>query len=133
MKSFMQNKVSFIETSWKNEKIGNIVKTIANRRWSKAAFAHLTTFAHAQSNGYSSFLNIDADDTCFCLKPERVVECLKKVENYARNNNIKLFSLDMHVSDSLGEHWSYGITYTDSTVDWIRYIESHMNDERQRR
>jgi hypothetical protein len=125
----MKDKVSFIKTQWNNDDIEQITSSVIEPRWYKAAYAHLTTFLHAKQNGYERFWNIDADDTVFCISPERTVECLKSAEKYAEENDIKLFSLDMHFSDSLGWHWTYGITYTDNRIDWIGYMKKHVEDK----
>jgi hypothetical protein len=124
----MKDTVSFIETQWEDKDLGEITARAANDKWAKASYAHLTTFLHARQNGYDKFWNIDADDTVFCMSPEHTVKCLKDVEEYAGQQDIKLFSLDMHFSDFFGCHWTYGVTYTDNSVNWLEYMKEHMSD-----
>ena len=95
--------------------------------WYGAAYAHGTTFQHAARNGYEQFWNIDADDTFFALSPSRLSELLMKVQNYATDKAISLFSLDMWYSRSRGNHWSFGITYTDDRIDWMRTMLNEDN------
>ena len=59
---------------------------------------------------------INADD---CAK------ILDDISNYAKNNDIKAFSLDMHTSRTKGKHWSFGITYTDSEFDWFDIFDNN--------
>jgi len=88
-----------------------------------AAIAHLTTFVHAQEHHFDYFWNIDADDTRFCLSPQRNAELLQEVERYQKDNGIKLFSLDMWTTRSRKEHvWSFGITYVDNSINWLDII-----------
>lgn len=86
--------VQFIR-SIKSEELKAIVDNIAVESWHNAAYAHLTTFVHAGQTGYDAFWNIDADDTQFCLSAERTLEALEKTEQYAIQEGIDCFSLDM--------------------------------------
>lgn len=102
-----------------------VERVITFKKWGKAAFAHLTTFLHAKANGYDNFWNIDADDTQICLEPSIAARLLKDVEDYAKANNIKIFSLDMWRTYKLGLHWSFGVTYTDNSIDWMQFMKEH--------
>lgn len=102
--------IKFIK-SCKNKRLKNIVKNIATGSWKKATYAHLTTFYHAKQHGIVSFWNIDADDTVFCMEPEKCAEALNQIEQYACKNDINLFSLDMWRSCTFGRHWSFGVTF----------------------
>lgn len=118
----------FIKSDKTSEEARYIVEHIVVKNWENAAYAHLTTFLHAKANAYESFWNIDADDTCFCANADRVAKMLQTVERYAEGNDIKCFSLDMHRTNELGRHWSFGITYTNNSIDWIDILKSHCED-----
>lgn len=118
--------VAFIESY--HTKIHSFVNSITQDCWKNAGCAHLTTFMHAAENGFKAFWNIDADDTCFCLSPQRMTELLSTTENYASTNNIHIFSLDMHRSALEGQHWSFGVTYTDNSIDWFNIIQQYSKD-----
>lgn len=120
--------VSFIK-SIKNSELEEIIKYVTNHKWANAGYAHLTTFIHANIYKYDSFWNIDADDTQFCVSENRLVELLTTIEQYAENEEIDVFSLDMWRSETLGEHWSFGITYTNGKIDWIKQFYIHYKDE----
>lgn len=89
----------------------SFISNIASKSWKNAACAHLTAFYYARQFGVSKFWSIDADDTMFLCESTKVVELLIKAMNYAENENINLFSLDMWKSRTFGKHWSWGITY----------------------
>lgn len=117
-----------------DEELKHIVTHVTDARWEKAGYSHLTTFLHADEMGYSRFWNIDADDTRFCLSEERCKELLQVAEEYAENNAIDGFSLDMHATRiGSGKHWSFGITYINNTVKWIdvmnKYCQSDLSVE----
>ena len=128
---FLAKKCCFIES---DRGITNteIVDEIANKNWKNAAYAHLTTFTHAISNGYDYFWNIDADDTMMCLSTERITELLNTVEKYAEIENVDCFSLDMWRTKWKGKHWSFGVTYTNAGVDWMGEIGHRYHDEKYR-
>lgn len=110
--------------SIKNAESSYIVSNVTNKRWEMAGYAHITTFLHARDNDYKSFWNIDADDTRFCLDIERCKELLDAAEEYAKENKIDCFSLDMHASlIGSGKHWSFGITYTNNRVNWLQLMK----------
>lgn len=96
-------------------------KTLAPK-WYPAGYAHLTTFLHAARNCYDSFWNIDADDTFFSAEVGASKKILRSVECYAKEEKIHAISFDMHVSRTLGTHWSFGITYTDNRINWFNMI-----------
>lgn len=127
--SFKDHSPVFI-TSIRNEALKYISQAVCNDYWQKAAWAHMTTFCHAKANGIKHFWNIDADDTLFCLTPDRVVSLLQMAEKYAQGENVKILSLDMWWSYARGNHWSFGVTYTDGDdVDWLKYMNTHSHDK----
>ena len=126
--SFKNHQPVFI-TSISNEELKYISEAVCNDYWQKAAWAHMTTFCHAKVNGIKRFWNIDADDTLFCLAPDRVAALLHMVENYADKEDMSIISLDMWWSYARGNHWSFGVTYTDGDVDWLEYMTKHCHDE----
>lgn len=121
---FHDTNIKFLK-SCKNRKQKHIVDKIATKYWIKATYAHLTTFYHAKNNGIASFWNIDADDTLFCMPPEKISNYLKEVEAYADKNDIEAFSLDMHRSRTRGRHWSFGITYTKMDTNWFQIFNEN--------
>ena len=111
------------------EALKYISEAVCHSSWEKAAWAHMTTFCHAKEHGVKRFWNIDADDTLVCLNSDRVRELLKTAEEYADSEDIKMFSLDMWRSWFRGNHWSFGITYTNGDVDWLEYMTEHCYDD----
>lgn len=107
---FYNANVKFIKSIKKPLK--NIVKEMVTGFWANAAYAHLTTFFHAQRNGIKEFWNIDADDTIIAMQPQKAVELLRNAENYAKKQDISLFSYDMWRSRTRSKAWTYGVTYT---------------------
>lgn len=118
----------FIESIRENAETKEIVKGFASERWENAGYAHLTTFYHARVNGYKSFWNIDADDTFICLPANRLRTLLSEIEKRAINSNISIFSLDMWYTKSQVNHWTFGVSYIDNTIDWIDRMRNHLND-----
>ena len=113
-----------------DEELKYITDRVTDQRWEKAGYAHLTTFMHAKELGHVRFWNIDADDTRFCLSADRCKQLLIAAEDYAIENNIDCFSLDMHTSIiGSGRHWSFGITYTNNQVDWLNLMTQHCGDD----
>lgn len=121
--------VEFIESNREDLELQLLVKNTTEEWWNNAAYAHLTTFFHARENHYDYFWNIDADDTCICLDTDRLYQSMKMVEEYAIENRVRAFSLDMHRSRVAGLHWSFGVTFVDNTVDWFTLIRKHCEDE----
>lgn len=112
-----------------NEESSWIIKNVTNERWEMAGYAHISTFIHARDNGYEGFWNIDADDTRFCLSPDRCMELLTEAKSYAVNNKVDCFSLDMHTSlIGSGKHWSFGIAYTNNKLDWLQVMKKTCED-----
>lgn len=105
----------------------DLIDAIAIPKWYNAGYAHMTPFIHSMKNNIDEFWNIDADDTMICLVPERAKELLDKARGYAVENRIDLFSLDMWRSRALGGHWSFGITYTNANIDWVKLMRTHMD------
>lgn len=107
-----------------DEETKYIVEKVTNERWHMAGYAHISTFVHARNMAFDEFWNIDADDTRFCLKPARCRELLDEAERFAKSERIDCFSLDMHTSlIASGHHWSFGITYTNNSVDWMKIMK----------
>lgn len=117
-------RVTLLE-SIKTDDIKKIVERITIPKWNNAAYAHLTTFWHSRGT-YDWFWNIDADDTLFCLPIDRTVYALKRVEEYAINNKMDCFSLDMWYSKLQGKDWSFGITFTNGRLDWEKLINKNI-------
>jgi hypothetical protein len=112
------------------KQVEHISVEVADNGWKKAADAHLTTFCHAQENNIKSFWNIDADDTSFCLPPEKVATALFLAEKYAKENSIEIFSLDMYVTAHQGNDWSFGVTYICAeNRDWMQTFASHCKEQ----
>ncbi len=122
------NKILFIKSDRKSQELCDIVNDIADSRWDKAAYAHLTTFLHAKAHGYDWFWNIDADDTLFCVNAKRGLDVLRKAEDIARRNGIEAFSLDMWFTRTMG-HWTFGVTLINNTFDWFNIMRIHKNME----
>lgn len=124
----LSDRCEFIQSEKSNRAKRIISNIIYEPRWYNAGYAHLTTFLHSADNHYDSFWNIDADDTQMFLSPDRVLEVKLQVENYAKNNNIAVFSLDMWptVKKKLGyPQWSFGVTYTDGSIDWLNLFYNY--------
>ena len=124
---FSNNDINIIKSVHKP--LNKIVKNIATKLWIKATYAHLTTFWHAKEKNFKSFWNIDADDTMLELDANVCANILKDISQYAKNNDIKAFSLDMHTSRTKGKHWSFGITYTNSEFDWFNLLNANTNTD----
>ncbi len=121
--------IEFIESERTDPEVQSIIKGFSNERWENAGYAHITTFYHARQNGFDRFWNIDADDTFICLPHGRVVELLTNVEKKAVTDQIPLLSLDMWYSKSCVKHWTFGISFTDNSLDWFSIMRDHLKDE----
>ncbi len=126
---FTKDNFKFMESYKGFSELDYVVSNITNDRWRNAGYAHLSTFWHARENGYSDFWNIDADDTCICLSPQRSAEVLSEAEEYGKHNKIDVFSLDMWITRTNGTHWSFGITYVNNSIDWFHMIGKNCEDE----
>lgn len=126
MESYSDLGVEWME-SIRSKQALNLIGNMANERWKNAGLAHLTTFLHAEKQGYTSFWNIDADDTMMCIDQARAADCLEKAETYAEKNGIDIFSLDMWRSQSRGRSWSFGITYVRGDNDWEEIITRNFD------
>lgn len=121
--------VTFIKSERESKEITSIIRdSIPPNGMVNAGLAHLTTFLHARNREYDFFWNIDADDTQFCLSVDRIAKLLECAGNYAEENGLDCFSLDMHTSRTGGQHWSFGVTYTKNRKDWLPILRSHVND-----
>lgn len=102
----------------------NIVKNIVTGFWANAAYAHMTTFFHAQKHDIKEFWNIDADDTIILAEPSKVSEILHSAQIYAQTNNVSLFSFDMWRSRTRSKAWTFGITYTRNVNNFIKNFKN---------
>ncbi len=121
-------RLEYMKSERSDPEVCNIVKGFANERWENAGYAHMTTFYHAKRNGYRYFWNIDADDTFFCLSVERIRELLQVAEKMVIDDNLSLLSLDMWYTKSCVGHWTFGISYTDNSVNWFDVMTDHVKD-----
>lgn len=126
---FARKSVNFLESEKTSPELNDIVTNITDERWKNAGYAHMTTFYRARKNHYSTFWNIDADDTCICLPPKRVEELFHTVEAYVEKNSIDIISLDMWTTRTKGTHWSFGVTYVNNSVDWFSRIKQYYKNE----
>lgn len=124
---FPDRNIKFI-TSDHSYKQKKFAKKFTDKNWYKAGLAHLTTFSHSKKINAKNFWNIDVDDTLFLAEPGEVVRILKNVEQYAKDNKILCFSLDMWRSFTRGRHWSFGIAYTSNDIDWFDVFKKAEKD-----
>lgn len=122
-------KVYMLESTALTDEVIHLLSNTCEKGWRKAGRAHLTTFLHAKAHCFTEFWNIDADDTFICLNAQRRAELLLVAERYAKDNSIALFSLDMWRTRYYGKEWSFGVTYTDNSVDWMEFMTAHCLDE----
>lgn len=127
---FGNPKVDFIKSCKTSSELDYIISNVTEEKWRNAGYAHMTTFWHAQEKQYPSFWNIDADDTCICLSTERVCEMLRMAERYAQEQDTDALSLDMWLTRTGGNHWSFGITYIKSRADWYEVLKSQCKNEK---
>ena len=116
-----------LESNRTSEELAEIVQ-VFSPRWRAAGYAHLTTFLHAREHGYKDFWNIDADDIGLYAEPRRIAELLCYVKDYAKNNGIHCFSLDAQHTIYKGVFWTFGVTYTQNNLDWLKIMREHCND-----
>ena len=130
---YSKKELVFLESE-KNEDLNVIVQNVCVEKWKNAGFAHMTTFYDAKRKGLVEFWNIDADDTFICLPPKRCSDLLNEIKAQAVKNRISLFSLDMWrtvVQRVYREyHWTFGITYTDCSIDWMKIATKYCQDEK---
>lgn len=128
--TFKNQNIKFIKSAVNPLK--KIIKNICSKCWEKAGYAHLTTFYHSLKNGIHNYWNIDADDTTLLCRPSISAEIMQKVAQYADENEINAFSLDMWRSRSHGKHWSFGITYQKNNIDWFKIFNSNKDRKWQK-
>ncbi len=121
--------VEYLESERSSTELKTIVDKTSNDHWKFAAYAHLTTFLHARENNIEKYWNIDADDTCFCLDAQRTRDLLDTAETIAIREGKKAFSLDMWTTKTWGEHWSFGVTYTENPSEWLEIMNRHLDDK----
>jgi hypothetical protein len=116
--------VNFIAS--KREELRDLCEGLYSEYWLNVAYAHLTPFLHAKENNYSGFWGIDADDTVLCASPAHCAQLLHEAEQYAINNALNLFSLDMwysRVSIYGFYHWTFGVVFTNMNADYPEILE----------
>ena len=118
---FHNTNIKFIKSDYSIPK--KIINVVCTSFWKRAAYAHITTFYHAKKNNILYFWNIDADDTSFMHHPNIVAKSLIDVENYAKQKNISLFSLDMHMTRYCNIHWTFGVTFTIMNTDFEKLLK----------
>lgn len=124
--NFYDYDIKFLKSDYANLK--KTVKLLTNKTWFKAGCAHLTTFKHSKSK-FNYFWNIDADDTLFCIDDKKMAQILLDISIYAQKNNISCLSLDMWRTITNAEHWSFGVTYVDNTIDWLKFIKTILKTQ----
>ena len=118
----------FMESNRNSPELNYIVDNAIAEKWKFAAYAHLTAFLHARDMGYKDFWAIDADDIKLYISPQRIAELLIATKNYANTNKISLFSLDIWTTWHTGFHWSFGVVYTDNSIEWLNIMREHCKD-----
>lgn len=119
----------FISSNRTESRLIEITKNNTSDFWNNASYSHLTTFLDAEERKITEFWNIDADDTLFCVSEDRVVDILHKAREYAKENGIHAFSFDMSRSRRNGKFWTFGVTYTDNSVDWFKGMMDHCYEK----
>lgn len=131
---FHNDNFRFIESDRKTLKpeISKLFHNTQNyKHWQRVAYSMFTPFLDAAKNNYAITYNIDGDDLILCAPPEKISEALKTAEEYAINNNLDLFNLDLFVSRTYGTHWSFGVvicTNPDKCLNVIRKNISWRNN-----
>lgn len=123
------SEVEFIPSARDSEELKYIVDNAIVEIWKPTAYAHLTTFLHARDNGYKDFWNIDADDLGLYAKLRKIAKLLNNVKNFANKNGIGMISLDMWRTAERGNHWSFGLAYTNNSVSWLELMKNHCTDK----
>ena len=115
-------------SSRSDPELRRITGAVCEERWTACGDAHLSTFFHAREQGFDSFWNIDADDTRMCVSPEKIARILREAEAAARREDLALFSLDMWYTQTLGRHWTFGVTFVRDPAACIRAFSAHAAD-----
>ena len=107
------------------DKLCKICEGLFDDYWLNVAYSHLTPIIHAIENNFGCFWGIDADDTVLCASPHDCCLLLEEARQFALNNQINLFSLDMCYSRRLPQHyhWSFGVAFTNMNVDYLKVLE----------
>lgn len=120
------DRVEILKSMREEPEICEVADPVLSQHWRHAGVAHLTTFWHAKQTGCEAFWNIDADDLFLAAAPEKLASVMKEVQIKAKQEGIHAFSLDMHTSRLRGMHWSFGLTYTDNTIDWFSLMRWYI-------
>jgi hypothetical protein len=122
---FPNSNIKFIKSTRKSF-LPILKKQKLQKKWYKAACAHLTTYIHAKKNNIKHFWNIDADDALFLVEPKKAVTILQTAQDYANENQLDDFSFDFWATKCRGRHWSFGITYTRNSADYIKLLQENI-------
>ena len=106
-----------------------IAKNLYTDKWEFATYAHLTPFYHAKLVGKRNFWCIDADDTMFLMKSDKIAMIMQEVEKISIKSEISAISLDMWRSKTLGKHWSLGVLYINDNIDFCKVFASITNNQ----
>jgi len=127
---FMGVRHEFIKSRFDDLELKPICDTFRGR-FGRVGYAMLTTFVHAKEQGYKDYYNIDADDIGLYVSPAKLVQIFAQVKSYAQEHKIQIFSLDAlqsYHSIAPQRDWTFGVAYTNNTVDWIKIMSDHCND-----
>ena len=120
---------TIIPSARDSDELKYIIDNAIVENWKPAGYSHLTTFLHARDNGFKDFWNIDADDIGLYAKPRKIAKILKRVKDYSINHGMGIMSLDCWITESFGKTWSFGVSYTNNSIDWIGLLKKHCKDD----
>ena len=119
--SFPDADIRFIRS--KNLSIRKKAKRLCSQGAMMLTEAQMTPFYHAKEHGSSRFWKIDADDTMFLAPPEKIAAAMRTVATKAQSEGKAAVSYDMWFSHMAGQHWSFGVTYINGSVDFTNIFE----------
>lgn len=122
---------SFVILPGRQDELIKLSNTIVEEKWIGAACAHLLPIIHSKSKGVQKYWAIDADDTQFMLKTERIAELIEKVEQAGDESDYSMISLDVWYSRSNNKHWTFGIVYANNNfcIDDINPVNNKKWNE----
>ena len=126
--NFKEVRHCFINSQRDSAELQYIIEVLSPG-WKKMSYAHFTPFLHAQQMGYKNYWNIDGDDIGLYAEPKRIAQVLMVAKQYAQQHDIQLFALDTMTTLYCGKHWTFGVVYTDNSLNWIDMIVKHSHDE----
>ena len=119
----------FIKSSRDSEELTYIIEKITpSKHWQRVAYAHFTPFLHARDMGYENFWAIDADDMGLYAEPQKIAKVLESVKEYASLHKIDAISLEVWQVLSEFRVWTFGVVYTDNSIDWLNLMKNHCTD-----